>query len=217
MVGGVFGEVLWWTPDGKLIRHVMTGGATQNRVDAVAVNTNTGTVGIGDRSGHYEELRSDGGLFKNTFITMPAPVTITTRVSNLAYLKADANYLPTGPGCKQASGVFPCNYVSSLPAKGNPSFTVTLEGVTKRAVLIIGTNKNKTPFDMKLYGARGCFVYQSLDILLPGMLTPTGASVGPLAIPRTNRDITLYTQWLLTDSVNALGVVASDGRRLDVR
>ena len=146
----------------------------------------------------------------------PRPST-PTRVSNLDYLGGKPKYLSTGPGCKQASGQTPCNYVTSLPAKGNPSFTITLEATTKRALLVIGATKNTTPFDMGVFGAPGCFLYQPLDILVPGTITATGATVGPVAIPRLNPNITVFTQWLLTDSVNAFGVVSSDGRQLDVR
>jgi hypothetical protein len=217
VVGGVFGDVVWRTPAGKDVRHVVAGGTTVNYIDAVAVNTDTGTVGIGDRSGHYEELRGDGTLFKDTYITLPAPITAATRVSNLAYMGGAAKYLPTGPGCKQASGATPCNYVNSLPAKGNAAFTITLEAVTKRALLVVGLTRNTTPFDMRAMGAPRCYLYQSLEVLVPGTITSTGATVGPLAIPRLSPDVTVFTQWLLTDSVNAMGVVVSDGRQLDVR
>ena len=150
-------------------------------------------------------------------ITMPAPITNTTRLSNMAYVSGNAKYLTTGPGCKQASGKTPCNYVSTLPAKGN-RLTITLQAVTKRAILVVGVKQNTTPFDMGVMGAPGCFLYQSLDFLIPASrLTATGAEVGPIKIPTTAPNSTVFTQWLLTDSANAMGVVVSDGRQLQVR
>ncbi|MEE9127054.1 MAG: hypothetical protein V3U11_07925 [Planctomycetota bacterium] len=99
----------------------------------------------------------------------------------------------TAPAQAVQPGTFVGTTLHDTTPRGNPSFTVTLEGVTKRALLIIGVTKNKTPFDMNVDGARGCLLYQSLDIVI------------------------LYTQWLVADSVNAFGVVASDRRQLDVR
>jgi len=218
VIAGVHRDVLWRTPAGKDIRHITTGSATvTDFLDGLALNTDTGAVGIGDRTGHYEELRCDGAVFMDDFITMPAPITNTTRLSNMAYVSGKAKYLSTGPGCKQASGKTPCNYVSNLPAKGN-KVIFTLQAVTKRAILVVGVKKNATPFDMGVMGAPGCFLYQTLDFLIPATkLTATGAEVGPIKIPTTAPNSTVFTQWLLTDSVNPMGVVVSDGRRLDVR
>ncbi len=219
VIGGIYGDVLWRKPDGTDVRHVWTGlGTAANRLDGMAVNTDTDTVGLGDRAGNYEDLRCDGTRFKPNHIVLPAPITRAIRVSNMAYWSGKAKYLPIGAGCPMGTangGLIPCNYVTSLPAKGAASFAVTVEGQTKLALLVIGLKTAK--FDLTNNGAPGCFLYPTLDIILPGTITAQGAQVGPFQLPTSLPDITAYMQWFLGDSVNPFGLVGSDARRIDLR
>lgn len=214
VIAGCYGDVLWRDLTGKDIRHVIT-GTTINYIDGLAVNTDTGTVGIGDRAGNYEELRCDGNSWKDTYLALPSPITTVTRLSNLVYVPASPNNLAFGSGCNQSTGTAACNYSNILPAKGSSTFTFTLEGPTQRAILVLGAKSSR--LDMTGMGAPGCVLQVSMDVLVPGAITSTGASVGPIPIPSSVPDVSVFTQWLLTDSVNSMGVVVTDARQLDVR
>ena len=81
--------------------------------------------------------------------------------------------------------------------------------------MILGVKQQS--FDMGVWGAPGCKLLVSLDVMLPAMLTSTGAIVGPISLPSSLAGTTVFTQWLMTDNANAFGVVASDGRRLEIK
>ena len=63
VIGGVFGDVLWRTLPGTDVFQPDVGAALGN-IDALALNTDTGAVGIGDRDRNYEELRCNGEVVK---------------------------------------------------------------------------------------------------------------------------------------------------------
>jgi hypothetical protein len=178
--------------------------------NALAINTDTGAILVGDADRGLEERVCRTGPWRNDVQFLP--VAAGTPINGLTYFASGVLYqeLPTSTGCRQGNGQFPIHYVNSLPAAGNTGFAITVQTPSKLGWLVLGVNQ--TRIDLTPFGAPGCFFGASLNVGVPGVSTSTGLQVPvPLPVPLP-RGIQLYTQWLLADPVIPFGLVTSDTR-----
>lgn len=128
-----------------------------------------------------------------------------------------ASYTTFGAGCANSVGVA-SNTADSLPRIGYTT-TVTIGNVTNPAValLLFGTSNTFSstfgplPLDLSPFGAPGCFGRVSDDALQMFNIGFNGVPF-PLAIPNDLAffGLTLHTQAIVFENVNALGLAFSD-------
>ncbi|MBL8900449.1 MAG: PepSY domain-containing protein [Planctomycetes bacterium] len=121
--------------------------------------------------------------------------------------------------CQAGPGAQPALSTSVEPLIGQ-NFTLQLNQAraSSGVFLAIGGSDQfwgplPLPFDLQPLGASNCFVNASLDILVPGASNSSGSASWPIAIPNDGTLVggRLYTQALVLDPANALGIVTSNG------
>jgi hypothetical protein len=224
VIPGVYGEILWRDPLGNDVRRRTIPGRPSTMTDylatAVAIDTDTGSIVYGDKDGNLEELRTQDAAFRlNSLRILPSNPGYSVFVIGLSYVPGAARYLPDlSAGCPRAGGAWPVNYVASRPGAGNAGFAFTLDAQAPSALLLIGSdnagwNGSLLPLDLGPLGAPGCGLGTAADI---AVLAATAPLRIPVPLPATRA--TLYTQWAILDPpANALGLVLSDSRRMEIR
>lgn len=216
VIVGRAAEVLWRTTGGVDVRHdtvVPTLPCVPpftNWGNALALNTDTGAILVGDADRSFEEKVCTQGVWKANVQVLP--VAAGTRIQGLEYFPSGSLYreVARATGCKQSNGMVPCNYINSLPTGGNTRFAITVETSSRMGFLVIGARQ--TAINLTPVGAPGCWLGASLDLGFPGTATATGLQFTipiPANLPPGTK---AYAQWLLADQVNALGLVTSDTR-----
>ena len=131
-------------------------------------------------------------------------------------------YATYGAGCAGTLGV-PSNSASALPRVGQAlSIDIGSVAAPELAVLLIGASNTLSaygplPLDLVILGAPGCLVQTSDEIQLFGIGASNVVSY-PLSIPNDPYfvGVSLYTQGLVFDAANALGLVASDAAAMTI-
>ncbi|GEM_PF-4633220 len=123
-----------------------------------------------------------------------------------------------GSACRTSASTLPA--IGGAPASTGGSLQVSLRRApAKGAVLLtLGASRTKwftltLPLPLRAFGAPGCSLLASPDLLLPAATTSAGAA--SLSLPIPNDPLlagkTLYLQWWLLDpKANSLGLVTSD-------
>ena len=216
-----WGDVLWRDLNGNDIAHrklpgtVNGGGGFTRYANALSLNTDMGTVIIGDLAGNYEEWRDPAGKYHADFLNIVSPSNpMWPWVQELAYVPSDSRYFTIGPGCKDSRGEVPASYANSLPNAPNPTFAFTLDSKASTAVLAIGATKAN--FNLTALGMPGCFAHLNPFHII-GVTAGPGGIHHSFALPSGLKGVNVITQWLAMDpSANAFGAVVSDARQLEI-
>ena len=211
VLGGRSADVVWRMPTGVTVRHdVATPGgcpATRSNLSyALSVNTDTGAVLLGDGAGTLEEKICLDGTWRNNVQTVLA----NAFVMSLDYFASGSLYRRTGGGCRQTNGQIPCNYVRSLPTRGNTNFALTVQTTSGSGLFAIGA----TQVNLSLGAlAPGCVIGPALHFIGVGTPTATGLRSATFTIPPgLPPGAFAYVQWAVPDPINPLGWVFSDTR-----
>ncbi len=132
-------------------------------------------------------------------------------------------YTTFGAGCAGTAGVAQ-NLATPAPRIGQSS-TITLSPVPAPAVAILLIGSSNTfstsfgplPLDLTAFGAPGCFGRVSDDVA-QFFTIGSGSAAVPLAVPNDPFfvGVQLFTQAVVFDSVNALGLVLSDAAAMTI-
>jgi hypothetical protein len=131
-----------------------------------------------------------------------------------------------GKGCAGPSGREPRVGASGLSKVGSQSFRVGLrDGFPSRpAFLMFGVSNTRgfgvpLPLDLAPFGAPGCRLLTSSDVLIVATAGAQGDASVPVPIPNdpSLAGVSLYVQWAQPGAANALGLAFSDGAALHVR
>lgn len=118
---------------------------------------------------------------------------------------------PGGPGAR------PVVTASGLPQIGT-NFPINLRQAAANAPALLSLGASNTswlslalPFDLTPVGGTNCFVYASVDVTLPVTTNGSGEAAWPLALPAAVNLVgsRIYSQALVFDSANVLGIVTS--------
>jgi hypothetical protein len=98
---------------------------------------------------------------------------------------------PFGDGCAGAGGFVPAiGSTGGIPELGNPSFAITLAKATGggSAFLVLGASDSSwlgvpLPFDLAPFGAAGCLLRASGDVLIGVPVSGSGAGAGLASVP----------------------------------
>ncbi len=132
-----------------------------------------------------------------------------------------ASYVPFGKGCVGKGGR------ALLSSRGKPrlgsSWTVELSNARPRAVALMTAGlSNKRwvlvdlPFDFTSQGAKGCFVYASMDWIFPVATSALGKAAFTLPAPNDAALLgaSIYNQFIVVDpGANRINLVMSNGGR----
>lgn len=225
---GLYGD--FWVVDPatkKVVQHlwersVRPSGMSEFK-NSMAFNSGTGDWMYGSRDGALETFVpiGTGQIARREIGAVGSSATLTQNsVNGLAYRSDGGDYAAQGAGCKGSGGWLPTSVGRGAGRAGNGSFAFGLHGAKAApgiAVLIIGvTNKGLFPIDLTAAGAPGCFLRNDPSLMFGATLSGTANGIGAasLPVPLPNATLTLFTQWMVLDSANSLGLVFSDGRRL---
>ena len=132
-------------------------------------------------------------------------------------------YTTFGAGCAGSAGIAQ-NLATPAPRIGQSS-TITLSPVptTAVALLFVGTSNTFStsfgplPLDLTAFGAPGCFARVS-DDAAQFFTIGSGSATVPLAVPNNPFfvGVQLFTQGVVFDTTNALGLVLSDAAAMTI-
>jgi hypothetical protein len=133
-----------------------------------------------------------------------------------------------GQPCAFQSGALPIALVYDpfgIPGRQNlEALLTTTTSFKNRFVLLwLGTSDQRIgslplPFDLTTLGAPGCALLQDAVVLLSATTNTRDLATIPLADAATLRGLPpIYLQWMIPDPINALGLLFSNGVRLEVR
>jgi hypothetical protein len=109
-----------------------------------------------------------------------------------------------------------------LTASGEPligaNFPINLRQAAANSPALLSLGASNTtwqavalPFDLTSFGGTSCFVYASIDVILPINTDGTGSATWTLSFPAAVNLVgsRIYSQGIVVDSANALGLVTS--------
>ncbi|MEQ1631506.1 MAG: VCBS repeat-containing protein [Planctomycetota bacterium] len=201
------------------------GGTFALRPQTGLAEIGSGRVAVGDFSGdghddlavEFHGVRS----FQGQGLLGSSTVTSVTRLYRST--RAGAEYVPLAGGCPGSVG-YTINVATAAPRLGATT-TIVLAPVPSPSwgVLMIGSSNTVSttlgalPFPLDPFGAPGCAVRVSDDVLQVFAIG-SGSLRSSLTIPNAAYlvGVSLYTQGAVRDPVNALGFVLTDAARMRI-
>ena len=156
-----------------------------------------------------------------TWLANPVPFTAPI-VAGVAIV-AEQPFLRFGRGCPGTTGE-PRMAWDGLPVAGGTAHIALRDGTPGGAALLLLGFSNTTsalgplPLAGSPFGAPGCDLLVSMDAIV-AHTTPAGSASQALTLPNSpvTAGLVLHAQWLVSSTVNNLGLVASEGLTIRMR
>lgn len=215
VIGARLGDLLWRTVSGVTVRHVIVVkmGCNPPRNtwgQSMGFDSDTGRILYGTAARQMDEALCPEGSWQRNVTQIG--VSSLTPINGIEYVPSGSLYRQGTPGCAQSNGKRPCNHATGLPMPGNRRFGIGVQTTSRAGFLILGAKTLRV--GLGGIGAPGCTLGVSPVLVLPATATSTGLHIG-LPLPSSLRKgAPIYTQWVLADRVNKLGLIVSDVRRM---
>lgn len=131
---------------------------------------------------------------------------------------APARFVTYGAGCRGTAGV-PLHGALGTPRLGGRfSLTLSQARAKARAVMLLGMSKTswlgfRLPLDLTPLGANGCSVLAAGTVLTDVQVSASGTAAVPITLANNPQwcGVKFFTQYVVLDNFNRLGLVLSNG------
>lgn len=218
-VGGFFVEI---DPETGVFTPLNASVSPQGRLNAGSINPWTGMLGGGTGATSNPMQVDFFDPVSNTWL--PNLHSFSPDVPAMVVAACSPPFEKLGRGCPGSSGVDARIGASGLPVHGS-SFQLSVRdgepfGVAMQWLGLSSRNwlALPLPFDLLPFGAPGCELLTSIDLLTAVPLT-NGAATVTYALPNLPalNGLVLHAQWASTANNNSLGLATSDALRIRCR